>query len=44
MTYYKCLECDGDEPIEFLGEDLLSVCPLCRTIEGKIEEIEDEDE
>lgn len=40
-TVTLCSECDGDEPIENVsyGDEGLSVCPNCRTIEGKTHEI-----
>lgn len=38
-TVCVCCECDGLSEIERVGEDSLTYCPDCRTIEGRTEYI-----
>lgn len=37
-----CMECDAEEEIRRIGEDLLDFCPACRTVDGETKEVEDE--
>ncbi len=40
MTITICIECDSQTEIKHVGD--VHICPDCRTVEGRVREVEEE--
>lgn len=43
VTVTVCIECDGSNEIRLVGKEYLSHCSACGTIEGRTEDISEEE-